>query len=522
MHRSGTSALAGILHKLGCNIPATPMPASKSNTKGFFESVKVRDFNEELLASAGSSWDDITQFPEEWLDSATAAAFLNRSVELLEAEFGASQLFVLKDPRICRLVSFWSRALERFGSSMRPVLTLRNPLEVSASLLTKRNYSEPLGQMIWLRNVLDAERATRGMRRFHTSFEQVIQGWEIVAERAQEALEVVWPKPIANTEIEVAEFLGGGLRHQKESRERALTSPLLPGWLRETYEILNRWAEAGEAVEDYPKLDQVKAEFDMASRAFGRIVRAERNNTEEARKKAQESEKATSALQTKIDTIVAGADEQRALLKKALRDQQAANDTQREAFQAQIVATTVEMEQQRLVREKLLQEQKDAFDTEREALQAQIASVAAEAEGRLQRQKEASDAELEALQAQITALAFEAKQVGTLKQSLQEQRRRATLTDAELHQLNVARQDIEAQLYEARSQIAAHRARRKEAARVIADREAKIATLSRDIQTRFEELATLQRHALRFSAVWRLKQLRNSVKRIRWFRRPVV
>jgi hypothetical protein len=51
MHRSGTSALAGVLSKLGCKIPASPMPACKSNAKEFFEFAKASDLNDEMMTS---------------------------------------------------------------------------------------------------------------------------------------------------------------------------------------------------------------------------------------------------------------------------------------------------------------------------------------------------------------------------------------------------------------------------------------------------------------------------------------
>jgi hypothetical protein len=39
MHRSGTSALAGVLARLGCDLPTQMMPANEFNPKGFYESL---------------------------------------------------------------------------------------------------------------------------------------------------------------------------------------------------------------------------------------------------------------------------------------------------------------------------------------------------------------------------------------------------------------------------------------------------------------------------------------------------
>ena len=62
MHRSGTSAAAGILVKLGGAQPKTLMPAEGGNERGYFESQALMTFHDELLASAGSSWTDWRQF----------------------------------------------------------------------------------------------------------------------------------------------------------------------------------------------------------------------------------------------------------------------------------------------------------------------------------------------------------------------------------------------------------------------------------------------------------------------------
>jgi len=585
MRRSGTSALGGVLSKLGCDLPATPMAASKSNAKGFFESVVVRDFNDELLASAGSSWDDLTPFHEEWMTSPQGRIFLDRALSILESEFGESQLFVLKDPRICRLVPFWTQALEDFGSLLRPILTIRNPLDVGRSLLNKRGMSEPVGQMLWLRHVLDAERATRGMLRFHTSFEQLMQGWEGVAEQAERALQLKWPKNIASVEFEVAKFLSRDLQHHKDAPSRTLTSALLPEWLREAYAILNRWAESGEAAEDFPKLDRIKGEFDAASAAFARVVRAEREITAEQKAKSEEAAEATRTLQTELGGVIATLKEQRAGLEKALQTEKTASETKRTALTQSLEQERAERKQERKTLERDLEQQRAAVERSRAALDEERAkrmelrstlsqSLEAERIARKQERKslertveqlraaieagrsaleserrtskeeraaletrleqerrtvEAAEQRSAEAEIRLTELQSElesvrthtAQEIGQLKSLLQEQRRRATLMDAELYQLKDARealefelaetrQSLERQLSEARAETAESRARRKEAARVIARRDA-------EIQARFQELAILERHILESSLSWRI---RNAVQRLSGTDRP--
>ena len=50
MHRSGTSALAGVLNMLGCDLPETLMPANAYNEKGYFESNAIRLLNDRVCS----------------------------------------------------------------------------------------------------------------------------------------------------------------------------------------------------------------------------------------------------------------------------------------------------------------------------------------------------------------------------------------------------------------------------------------------------------------------------------------
>lgn len=413
-HGSGASALADVLSTLGCVPPASVRPASKGNEQSV-ECSNMRLFNEELLASAGSAWDDIGKFPVEWRQSPPAAGFAERAVSLLGQEFGDAPLTLLEDPRICRFAGFWIEALQRFGCTVRPVLMVRNPLALASS-----DCSVPLSQMLWLRHMLDAEQATRGLARAHTSFEQLIAGWDGVTRKAQDSLEITWPKSVASVEFEVAKLLDAEIYKHEESSTRATAGTLLPEWLLETYEILNRWAEAGEDAVDYSKLDRIKAEFDVASAAFARLVRAERS----------------SAVHQGVAVVVR--QENKAL---------ASHASHREA---------------------------GSLDAERE--------------------------------------------IAALKDALQQQRRQATLMDAELHQLRNARDDAENQLFDARAEIAASRSRRKEMARVIGNREEKVASLNRELEARYKELAMLERHVLRFSPIWWIRVAIRRLGRVR--RRP--
>src|SRR5581483_5443085 len=94
--------------------------------------------------------------------------------QILRSEYGDSTLFVVKDPRLCRLIPLWLAALERYGARPSFVITTRNPLEVAGSLRARNGFSATKSYLLWLRHLLDAERDSRGFPRVFTSYEQLL------------------------------------------------------------------------------------------------------------------------------------------------------------------------------------------------------------------------------------------------------------------------------------------------------------------------------------------------------------
>jgi hypothetical protein len=276
MHRSGTSALARVLGIMGGGLPKTLMDAGEDNQAGFWESEPVRRLNDELLAAAGSSWMDWRAFDNAWKATPEAAKFRDEALAILREEFGAAPLSVLKDPRICRLAPFWLDVLR--SANIRPliVLPLRNPLEVAASLEARNDFVIERGYLIWLRHVLEAEAASRGMARFHCSYDRLMNDWRSLVAEAQKALNFTFPTALENAAPAIDAFLAGKLRHHSEPPEDIVENPALSAWLRDSFEILHRWTVTGEDPKDFAALDRIRAEFDAAVPIFAPLVFARR------------------------------------------------------------------------------------------------------------------------------------------------------------------------------------------------------------------------------------------------------
>src|SRR4051794_14929163 len=135
MHRSGTSAVTRVLSLLGAELPRNLMePVAGDNELGFWGARAITQAHEKLLESLGLAWTDLDPVPQSWFRSPVAERYEYWLVDLLKAEYGDAPLFVVKDPRICRLVPLWQKALTRTGAITRFVIPVRNPLEVAGSL----------------------------------------------------------------------------------------------------------------------------------------------------------------------------------------------------------------------------------------------------------------------------------------------------------------------------------------------------------------------------------------------------
>lgn len=274
MHRSGTSALTRVISALGCDLPRTLMPPdAEVNAPGYWESVPVMRLNDRVLQAAHSVWHDWTAVEPSWWHSEAAAELQHEARSVLEAEFGASRLFVLKDPRICRLFPFWHAVLSSAGVEPLVLLPLRNPLEVAASLQKRNGFPLPFSHLLWQRHVLDAEASTRGRPRLFTSYERLLHDWTGITQQVRATFDVPWPKSATEAEQELDGFVSEQHRHHSLDPKGVLADPALTEGLRQTYRIVSRWAEEGERAEDFAELDRLRAELDAAAPAFASLLR---------------------------------------------------------------------------------------------------------------------------------------------------------------------------------------------------------------------------------------------------------
>lgn len=278
MHRSGTSALAGVLTRGGCDAPLDLMGAKPMNAKGFYESEGISKMNDDLMRAAGSAWFNWQRLDATWFDSPAAAKFREIAAVQLATVYPNASRAVLKDPRICRLVPFWEPCLLKAGMVPKYLHIHRHPLEVARSLHFWAGYSQNYGLILWLRYQLDAEAATRGKPRYFTSYQQLMTDWSQVLQQADTVLDLgIGPIP-PGAARKIDAFLDRDMNHMAVQDPAPEQGEELTSWVLRSFDIVQGWVENGENLEDWDALDEIRRDFDRATPEFAALVEEGRQN----------------------------------------------------------------------------------------------------------------------------------------------------------------------------------------------------------------------------------------------------
>jgi lipopolysaccharide biosynthesis protein len=289
MHRSGTSSIAGALVSLGGTAPLHLLPALPGNNdKGFWESRVLMDLNDEILAAGGSNWRDCRAFDVGRIDLDAMVALQARARAALEAEFGATGLPIIKDPRMCRLMRFWAPVFEEVEWSPRVVLPIRSPLEVAWSLHRRDGLSVSWACLLWLRHVLDAEAETRALPRAVLDWSQFLGDKRRALTRLAEQLELTWPNGGESAFADVDELVSPELRHHTASEADLRAHPAISDLILQTYSTLLELGDDPKNDLVLRRLDDLRARFETAATIFGQAMQELDGDLHGARLRAAE------------------------------------------------------------------------------------------------------------------------------------------------------------------------------------------------------------------------------------------
>lgn len=268
MHRSGTSALSGVLNQLGAQGPKTLMAPTSDNPKGYFESSKFKVLNDRILARAGCKWSDWCGINDAWLQQDALLEFADEMSGTIGAEFPDASLLVLKDPRFCLLAPILFEALRRLNIEPHVVLALRSPNEVARSLVARDSISKSHALLLWLRHVIEAERWTRGLPRVVLEYAELISDWRREISRIGELFGIAWPRKLAASASKIEEFLDPELRHHTMP-DLVREQGRLGVWIEEAYTRCKRLGSSDVAeAEARVCLDDLRSQLDSDAEIY--------------------------------------------------------------------------------------------------------------------------------------------------------------------------------------------------------------------------------------------------------------
>ena len=222
MHRSGTSALTRVLNLLGMHLGDQLLGAREGNTAGHWEPIPVIELNERLLAALGRTWDDPRDMESGWLQNSGVQALLPEASLLLGRDYLSRTNWLIKDPRLSRLLPFWLQAAQHWvRPHLSAIIAVRHPWEVASSLHKRDGIAPSKGMLLWLQHTTDALAASQGIARAVVGFEDLLADWREEVERLSTALNLRLTET-AQEEVgsSIDRFLRRESRHEVHDRDR--------------------------------------------------------------------------------------------------------------------------------------------------------------------------------------------------------------------------------------------------------------------------------------------------------------
>ena len=171
MHRSGHSALTGLLNLMGAYFGSEEMSrqASERHPPARSEPIDVRSLNEVLLNSVDCDWDCINTFSVSRMSPRDIEAFNVQATKLLAA-LNAHQPWVISDPRLCLLFPLWQPIIPDCVC----IHLYRNPIEVAKSLQALNGTPISVGIALWEKYTRAALYASREQLNLFVSHKSLV------------------------------------------------------------------------------------------------------------------------------------------------------------------------------------------------------------------------------------------------------------------------------------------------------------------------------------------------------------
>lgn len=220
---------------------------------------------ERALRRLGSSGHDVRTTPPLSPDAP--------ALDDLRSELGAriqglrplAPWLVLGDPRLCRLVCFVRPLLEDLGVTPCFLVLVPDPVDAAEALDLDASVPWARSMLLWLRHLLEAERATRAAARAILPLESLLREGAAALAPCLARLGLVPPRPLREAEGALETGLAA-LRGRLATRTQAAPrfEVGVERWAREVHGALLHAAHDGDAT--LATLDEVAEQLAAASR----------------------------------------------------------------------------------------------------------------------------------------------------------------------------------------------------------------------------------------------------------------
>ncbi len=214
MHRSGTSCIAGELANCGVPLSGHLLAGDEANPKGYFEDPALIALHEAMLSALGSNWMDPAPLASGWLELLEERGFVGELEKYLEQRH-AEGLFLVKDPRISRLLPVWKRAAAGTNDEIVVLHVRRNCMDVANSLWRRNHIPILHALQLWARYNLDIEHNADGLKREVVDFDAFLKDPTLLAKAARK-LAVKLAKP-----GNLGQFADATMRHTSQTNGAA-------------------------------------------------------------------------------------------------------------------------------------------------------------------------------------------------------------------------------------------------------------------------------------------------------------
>lgn len=170
MHRSGTSALTGLIAQMGAYAGEAHelLPADNDNPKGFFERKDVISANQAIMKHLGCNWFTLNAWDEAKLANLTSE--LLTPIKNIIDSMNKKRPWVIKEPRLCLTLPCWLPLLD----NPIAIIMYRDPLEIAQSLFLRNSIDLKDGLALWETYVETMLKHSANMPRVFCNYDALI------------------------------------------------------------------------------------------------------------------------------------------------------------------------------------------------------------------------------------------------------------------------------------------------------------------------------------------------------------